>query len=70
MRGGAVEQGEGLVREYLLNLVREFEREKVISILGVLKFLFDDLGENSNLLLLFTIWGFSFLEILRRTPND
>ena len=60
MRGGAVEQGEGLVREYLLNLVREFEREKVISILGVLKFLLDDLGENSNLLLLFTIWGFHF----------
>ena len=76
MRGGAVERGQGLVRE--------FEREKVFQFggfwwfggfedLGVLKFLFDDWNlkfwENSNLLgfsfkFLFTIWGFSFSEIL------
>ena len=34
MRGGAMERGQGLVREYLLNLAREFEHEKVFQFWG------------------------------------
>ena len=57
MRGGAVEWGQDLVREYLLNLVWEFEREKIFQFWGVLT----TLGFWSFYL---TIWA--KIEVLRK----